>query len=353
MKDQATILVVDDNELNRDLLSRHLRRQGYTVVPAENGLQALERLQEQPFDLMLLDIMMPEMNGYQVLEHLKADPELRHLPVIVISAVSDLDSVVRCIELGAEEYLMKPFNRVLLRARIGAALERKFLRDQEQAFLARIQEEQERAEQLLLNILPRPIAARLKEGEHVIADRFEEATVLFADIVDFTTLWDRQSPDELVTMLNDLFTAFDRLTDARGLEKIKTIGDAYMVVGGVPLPRPDHAEAVALLALDILQEVERFNEERDGAPLQIRIGVSSGPVVAGVIGQNKFAYDLWGDAVNVAYRMEALGEPERIQVTETSYQLLRDRFLFEERGPLQVKGKGTVQTYWLLGRREG
>ena len=163
--DEGSVLVVDDNEVNRDLLARRLQRQGHVVTVAEDGLQALEMLRRDPFDLVLLDIMMPQMNGYQVLENLKADEKLRHIPVIMISAVDDIDSVVRCIELGAEDYLSKPFNPVLLKARISACLEKKRLRDKEQAYLHELGLEKEKSERLLLNILPRAIAQRLKHGK--------------------------------------------------------------------------------------------------------------------------------------------------------------------------------------------
>lgn len=350
-KQSALILVVDDNELNRDLLARYLNRQGHRVMTAENGAQALDKIQQHPFDLVLLDIMMPEMNGYQVLEHLKADTELRHIPVIVISAVSDLDSVVRCIELGADDYLMKPFNRVLLRARIGSSLERKRLRDQEQAYLMQLEEEREKSERLLLNVLPKPIAERLKQGQSTIADRFEEVTVLFADIVDFTQFWSHKSPAELVGMLNEIFSSFDQLAEQHGLEKIKTIGDAYMVVGGLPTPRPDHAEAVAEMALDIQKEIARFNAQ-NGESIGMRMGIDTGPVVAGVIGRQKFIYDLWGNTVNTADRMQSHSFPDRIQVTEATYRRLRGRYRFDRRGVISVKGRGDMVTYFLLGRRE-
>ena len=186
--DEGSVLVVDDNEVNRDLLARRLQRQGHVVTVAEDGLQALEMLRRDPFDLVLLDIMMPQMNGYQVLENLKADEKLRHIPVIMISAVDDIDSVVRCIELGAEDYLSKPFNPVLLRARISACLEKKRLRDKEQAYLLELGLEKEKSERLLLNILPKAIAQRLKHGESTIADSFAEVTVMFADLVGFTKL---------------------------------------------------------------------------------------------------------------------------------------------------------------------
>jgi len=214
-----------------------------------------------------------------------------------------------------------------------------------------LQAEQERSEGLLLNVLPAPIAARLKQGDEVIADRFTEVTVLFADLVDFTASSDRSSPERVVQVLADLFTAFDRLAERLGLEKIKTIGDAYMVVGGLPEPRPDHAQAVAEMALALREECGRHLDPA-GQPLQVRIGIDSGPVVAGVIGTAKFSYDLWGDTVNVASRMESTGVTGCIQVTDRTYRRLRGRYRFQRRGPVQVKGKGEVVTWFLVGRLE-
>lgn len=209
---------------------------------------------------------------------------------------------------------------------------------------------QEQSDRLLLNILPQAIAERLKQQQQIIADSFDEVTVLFADIVDFTQLSARISPSELVKRLNEIFSTFDRLTQHHGLEKIKTIGDAYMVVGGLPTPRPDHAEAIAQMALDMQQEIHRFKRD-DGESFVIRIGINSGSVVAGVIGLNKFIYDLWGDTVNIASRMESQGIPGCIQVTTATYERLSGKFIFEERGVLHVKGKGEMNTYFLKGRK--
>ena len=348
---QGNLLVVDDNQFNRDLLVRRVKRQGHMISSASDGFQALEMMRNQPFDLVLLDIMMPQINGYQVLETLKANPALRHIPVIMISAVSDIDSIVRCIELGAEDYLSKPFNPILLKARINACLEKKRLRDHEQAYIKRLAEEQEKSERLLLNILPEPIAQRLKQGEKTIADSFSDVTVLFADLVGFTKISANLSPAELVELLNMIFSCFDELAEKYGLEKIKTIGDAYMVVGGLPTRRKDHAEAIAEMALDMLHKVKEIysNQEK---PLQIRIGINTGAVEAGVIGTKKFAYDLWGDTVNTAHRMESHGIPGMIQVTEDTYNCLANKYIFKERGMIEVKGKGMIRTYLLIGRKE-
>ncbi|HAZ45372.1 MAG TPA: histidine kinase [Cyanobacteria bacterium UBA11369] len=210
--------------------------------------------------------------------------------------------------------------------------------------------EREKAEQLLLNILPQPIANRLKKEERTIADSFNEATVLFADIVGFTNLSAHTPPVELVNLLNQIFSAFDRLAEQHGLEKIKTIGDAYMVVGGIPTPGSDRAQAVAEMAIDMLKEIQQFNA-LNHAEFNMRIGINTGPVVAGVIGLKKFIYDLWGDTVNIASRMESQGIPGCIQVTDATYERLKDKYEFEQRGVIQVKGKGEMMTYLLLGRK--
>lgn len=350
MGEQGHILVVDDSLLNRRKLALGLEQQGHTVTLAENGRQALDLIESNSFDLVLLDILMPQMDGYQVLAQMKQDGTLRHLPVIVISALDELESTVKCIEMGAEDYLLKPFNPILLKARIGASLEKKRLRDQEQAYLEQLQREQEKSERLLLNILPKPIADRLKQEQGIIADSFNEVTVLFADIVGFTKLSSYTPPTELVIILNDIFSALDELVEKHNLEKIKTIGDAYMVVGGVPTPRPDHAEAIADLALDMQQAIGRLNIT-NSTPLTFRIGIHTGPVVAGIIGVKKFSYDLWGDTVNLASRMESHGQAGCIQVTHETYSLLKGRYEFEARGLTPVKGIGDLLTYFLTGKR--
>ena len=214
-----------------------------------------------------------------------------------------------------------------------------------------LQREKERAksERLLLNVLPAPIAARLRDSDGTIADGFEEVTVLFADIVDFTAMSASAAPEEVVDLLNELFSWFDRLAERHGLEKIKTIGDAYMVAGGLPVRRPDHAEAVAEMALDMMAGLAEV-DHRLGSDIQLRIGIDTGPAVAGVIGVRRFIYDLWGDTVNTASRMESHGLPGSIQVTERTYRQLCGRYAFEERGPVLVKGKGEMKTWLLEGR---
>ena len=212
--------------------------------------------------------------------------------------------------------------------------------------------ERERSESLLLNVLPEPIADRLKDGETTIADQYDDVTVMFADIAGFTPYSASVSPTELVDMLNRLFSEFDELTERYGLEKIKTIGDAYMVAAGLPNRRPDHAEAVANMALDAQQMILRFSEEQQ-IPLRVRLGINTGPVVAGVIGTKKFIYDLWGDTVNTASRMQTYGVEGAIQVSQETYRRLRDKYQFQDRGLIDMKGKGEVAAYLLTGRLTG
>lgn len=346
------ILVVDDMETNRTLLARRLAREGHSISNAESGRQALDLLAGEDFDLVLLDLMMPEMNGFEVLTRLKLDPRLHKVPVIMISALDEIDSVVRCIEAGAEDYLLKPFNPVLLKARINAALEKKRWREREQLYLDRLEEEKAKHERLLLNILPQQIVARLNAGETLIADRFSDVTVMFADLVGFTGMSARLPPTTVVHYLNRVFSRFDHLVRDLGIEKIKMIGDAYMVVAGVPEPRHDHGEVVAEMALLMVECLEAVNAESE-VSLQIRIGIHSGPVVAGVIGTHRFLYDVWGDTVNVASRLESHGIPSEIQVSEATAKLISARFDLEERGLIRVKGIGGLKTFFVKGKKGG
>ncbi len=355
---QAAVLVVDDSRTMRLALLRSLNALGFrNITEATNGRHALELVRAKPFDLMLLDMEMPEMTGMEVLVALKADRELSRLPVIVISGAEQIDSAVNCIELGAEDFLPKPFNPTLLRARVTSSLEKKRLRDLDRLRLAQLQAEKEllqiekdRSERLLLNILPKPIAERLKLGERTIANGHPVVTVMFADLVGFTALSRRTAPADLVGILNGIFTTFDLLVERSCLEKIKTIGDSYMLAGGIPLHRDDHAQAVADVALEMIAALDRMNAA-NGTDLKMRIGINTGPIVAGVIGKRKFTYDLWGDTVNLASRMESSGLPGAIHVSESTYQALKEDFVLVERGLVQCKGIGEVRTYFLNERK--
>jgi guanylate cyclase len=225
--------------------------------------------------------------------------------------------------------------------------------DQRRNALAALRVEQAKAESLLLNILPQSIADRLKAEPRTIADQFSSASILFADVVDFTPLSEGLSPTELVGMLDRLFSHFDELAERHELEKIKTIGDCYMVAAGVPSPRPDHARALALMALDMQAAMRSLDGEVGQLGLELRVGINSGPVVAGVIGRKRFLYDLWGDAVNTASRMESHGTKGRIQITRATKELLEDEFVYEPRGTIPIKGKGEIEVWYLVGPQTG
>jgi adenylate cyclase len=342
----SEVLVVDDNASNRDVLARRLTREGHHVVTATNGAMALELVAKHDFDLILLDLIMPEMSGFEVLRRLKAAEHTIHVPVIVISALDELDSIVRCIEAGAEDYLAKPFDPTLLRARINASLERKSLRDREKKFIAELEQEKRRSETLLLNILPQSIVQRMRDGETAIADRIAEATILFCDLVGFTALSQNLSADLVVDFLTRVFSTFDQLAAEEGVEKIKTIGDSYMVACGIPELQANHVFRVASLALRMMTAVDDVAKATK-LKLQARIGIHTGPVVAGVIGTHKFVYDVWGDTVNTASRMESHSLTGRIQVSSVTRQALGDRFKFESRGMIEIKGKAPMETYFL------
>jgi adenylate cyclase len=344
------ILVVDDNESNRDLLARRLARDGHAVETASGGAVALALLKDREFDLILLDILMPDMSGYQVLGELKGSALTREIPVIMISALDEVDSIVRCIEAGAVDYMPKPFEPALLRARIRACLENKLLRDRERAMIEEIRKAKEKNEALLLSILPKAVVERINDGASMVADHIPEATILFADLVDFTPFSGNMAAVDVVSFLNRIFSAFDRLADRFGAEKIKTIGDAYMLAVGLPEPREDHAEAAARMALAMIEALETLKVETR-APIRLRIGLHTGPAIAGVIGERKFAYDIWGATVNLASRMESHGAPDRIHVSKALARKLDGKFNLTARGPIEVKGAGLMETYFLDGER--
>ena len=332
----SRILVVDDTPANIQALAGTLKDQGYQISVATNGKQALEVVGRVRPDLILLDVMMPEMDGFETCRRLKASQPTRDIPVIFLTARTETEDIVKGFELGAVDYVPKPFNAPELLARVNTHLT-----------MDRLHRENER---LLLSILPAAIAQRLKSGGAGIADHFPEVSVLFADIVDFTVLSGGMSPKPLVTLLDDLFSQFDELARRHQVEKIKTIGDCYMAVCGVPEKRADHAAALAEMALEMLDCLKQFNTSR-GTSLRVRIGLNNGPVVAGVIGRSKFIYDLWGDTVNTASRMESTGLPDRVQVTEQMQRALASQFELESRGEVEVKGKGRLPV-WLLVRKK-
>jgi CheY-like chemotaxis protein len=345
---EPAILVVDDEETNRYTLVRRLERAGYkNVATAENGRAALEALRAQPFDLVLLDIMMPEVDGYEVLRQAKADMRLRHVPVIMISAIDDIASVVKCIELGAEDYLPKPFNSVLLSARIGACLEKKRLRDQEAKHLEHVQAERKRSDNLLNVILPAEAVKELKTTGAVRPRRYEDVAVMFCDIVGFTAYCERHTPEEIVTRLQALVAAFEDISLAHGMEKIKTIGDAFMATAGLLR----HVESPLLSSircgLDMARAVQQVVPD-----WRVRVGVHIGPVVAGIVGNRQYLFDLWGDTVNVASRLSDLGGGNTVTMTYGAWTGVQDVCEGRMLGAVDIKGKGRIDVVECYALRE-
>ncbi len=482
---KGVIVIVDDKPTNLGVLFDFLSDSGFKVLVAQDGESAIEKVNYGHPDLILLDVMMPGIDGFETCRRLKANPATHDIPVIFMTALSETVDKVKGFSLGAVDYVTKPVQQEEVRARVTTHLtirnlqkeleaknlqlqqeiadkqqaEQKYrsifenategifqitvegryitvnpalarilgyespeelmtkvtniiqqlyveptmredldtlvqrydlvsdvesqvyrqdrsmiwisenirtVRDNDGALLyyegtvaniterrrtaAELRYARKQSELLLLNTLPQVIAERLKKGQHTIAESFEEVTVMFADLVDFTNFSAQTSPRQLVEILNVIFSKFDQLAEIHKVEKIKTIGDAYMVVAGLPTPRQDHAQAIAQMALDMQKAIAGYNLDTNQA-FQIRIGINSGPVVAGVIGIKKFSYDLWGDTVNIASRMESQGIPGYIQVTAATYELLQEQYHFEKPQTIQVKGKGEMTSYILKERK--
>jgi class 3 adenylate cyclase len=332
-------LVVDDEEHNRTLLRDPLEAHGYKVIEIENGIRALQHVEEQAPDVILLDVMMPKMDGFEVCRRLKRHAKSAHVPILVLTALSDRKERIMGIEAGANDFLIKPVDVQDVILRVGNAVYAKRIHDELQA-------EREKSDRLLRNILPRPIAERMKQGELNIADSHGDVTLLVADLAGFTALTTSIGPVQIVSLLNEIFSAFDLLVERRGLEKIKIIGDAYMAAGGIHSRQSDHAEAVADLALAFQGHVRRLNA-RSNTSFRIRIGVHTGPLVAGVIGRKTFAYDVWGETVNTACRLESTGKAGAIQISESTYSRLKRKYRFGEKHTVDLKDQGRLSAYWL------
>jgi class 3 adenylate cyclase len=338
----ARLLVADDNKVNRLLLIRSLELMGHRAAGAENGRVALEMLQREAFDLMLLDIAMPEMDGFQVLERLLADSRLRDLPVIVTSAVEGLDAVVRCIELGADDYLHKPVNPVLLRARVNSSLEKKRLRDAQRELVRRFATSE--------------VAQDLQQSGFALGGKHVSATVMFSDIRGFTSICAAQPPDETIELLNTYYTLMFDAISGRGGVVNQMIGDGLMAVFGAPLPLADAAGAAVRAALDMIEMIELLNIERDAArkpPVRIGIGIASGAMIAGYTGtQRRATYTCVGNTVNLAARLEAHTKVAQrtILIDRATLQALPPDVQVEVLEPVTLKGiDGAVELYSIDG----
>jgi class 3 adenylate cyclase len=327
----GTILIADDNRVNRLLLGRGLEQDGHTVVFAEHGTEALDLLRTRRFDLILLDVLMPELDGYGVLEELQRDLHLRDIPVVVTSSLDELDSVVRCLEMGAEDYLTKPVNHVLLTARINASLEKKRLRDQQR--------------ELISKFATKEVAEDLLTSGFSLGASYVDASAMFCDIRSFTTIAEAQDPAETIALLNDYYTLMMDAIAAEGGIVSLIAGDGLMAIFGAPSPREDHRRAAVLAARQMIDLIRLFNEEQAGrgkVQIQVGVGIASGRVVAGYTGtQHRATYTCVGDTVNVAARLESHTKVAKqpILINENTRRGLGDDIAVEPQGAVLVKGK--------------
>ena len=327
--EKGELLVVDDNRVNRLLVARTLEQFGHRVAFAENGRLALETLRNHPVDLVLLDIEMPEMDGYQTLEALQADPKLRDIPIVMMSSLDEVDSVARCIEMGAEDYLFKPVNAVLLRARVAASLEKKRLRDQQR--------------ELFRKFATAEVAEELLATGFALGGKHVDATVMFSDIRSFTSLVESRGPAETIDLLGSYYTLMFDAIGAHGGVVNQMVGDGLMALFGAPLPHADHAERAVRAGLEMLELMADFDREQaaQGKPeIRIGIGIASGQVIAGYTGtQRRVTYTCVGDTVNLAAHLEAhtkvLGQP--ILIEEHTRAGLSSAIRVEDHGPVQFK----------------
>lgn len=334
------VLVVDDDPSNREVLSRLLIRLGHEVRTAASGRAALELLESEDLDLVLLDLNMEELDGYHVLAQMQRDSVFREIPVIMVSAVDDVESVARCIEQGAADYLPKPFNFKLLQARVSACLARRRLHEQALEFQRSLKAAHRRAEEVLYDVFPHAIVEELKTTRDVRPQRHENVAVMFCDVVDFTAFCERRDPQEVVQLLRETFEQFEEIVAREALEKIKTIGDCFMATSGL-LRRVDNPVQNCLRAA---QEMLAANAA-GRAGWQLRIGLHVGPVVAGLVGKKQYAFDLWGDTVNTAARVQAAARPGEIALSAEAWQHVADCCRAESMGRFDLKGKGAVEVY--------
>jgi DNA-binding response OmpR family regulator len=336
----AKILIVDDEPFNVSYLAQEIQDLGYQPITAYDGLQALKSVTDYPPDLILLDIMMPALDGFDVLRRLKQSRETREIPVIIISALTDLPNVIRGIEMGAEDYLPKPYDPVLLRARISNALQKRAWLLQEKQYLDQIETEKQRADALLHVILPDEIVHELKENNSVQPRYYSAVAVMFVDVVGFTPYSETRTPHEVVTNLQTMIEAYEELALKHGLQKIKTIGDAFMTVGGLLKPLENPVLNSVRCGLEMISVAPQLPD-----PWNVRVGIHYGPVLSGVVGKHQYMFDIWGDTVNTAQRVESHGKPGAVNLTQRALQQVTNYYFPISLGKLDVKGKGLMEIW--------
>lgn len=332
------ILIVDDIEENLRVLTETLTVEGFKTLQAKSGERALQIAEKALPDLILLDIQMPGLNGYETIKKLKENKKTREIPVIFISALNQVEDKVKGFQVGGVDYISKPFQKEEVVARVETHIK---LRNTQR----KLAEEKEKSEKLLLNILPASVAEELKNHGKSEPQNFNDVTVFFSDIVGFTDCAGNMEPKELIEELNELFTAFDEIMEKNSCERIKTIGDAYLAVCGMPEASPDHAKKIIQASIEIIEWLKKRKSEKHC--WQVRIGIHSGPVVGGIVGTKKYIYDVFGDTINTASRMELYSESMEINVSETTFNLTKDHFQFTPREALEVKGKGLMKMYFI------
>ena len=337
--EKSCVLIVDDIEENLRVLTETLTEEGFYPLQAKSGERAIVIAKKAQPDLILLDIKMPGMDGYETISKLKEDPETASIPVIFISALNQIEDKVKGFTSGAVDYVSKPFQKEEVIARVSTHLSlRKAQRN--------VELEREKSEKLLLNILPAKVAEELKEEGICKPQYFENVTLFFSDFVGFTQVSVEMEPETLISHLNEMFSKFDEIMEKYNCERIKTIGDAYLAVCGIPHVDSNHAENI----LKASMEIRDYLEERKKTikpEWEARMGVHSGSAVGAIVGTKKYIYDIFGDLVNTASRMESNSEPNKINVSESTWSLVKDKFTFEKREPVMVKGKGLMEMYFL------
>jgi adenylate cyclase len=396
-----TIVFAEDSSVQGIMLKRILVEEGYKVFWGKNGREAFGLVEQEKPSLIITDVEMPDMNGFEFCRLVKGRSDLRDIPVIICSSLSRPEDIMTGIEVGADGYVTKPYDKKYLMYRVHALLNNPISSDEDitpltihyagkdysiladrlhilnmllstyenslkqynelvnaQIELKKLNKSldisKKETENLLLNILPLKVARELQRAGKTTPEKYESATILFTDFKGFTKLSESISTEDLISELDKLFSFFDSIIHKHGVEKIKTIGDAYMCVSGVPDPHPDHAIRMVKAALDILEYMRTLNmeNERRGFPTwQIRVGINSGPISAGVVGTKKFCYDIWGDSVNVASRMESSGEPGKVNISGSTYELVKEYFVCEHRGKIQAKNKGEIDMFFVLGQK--
>jgi adenylate cyclase len=338
-EDKSRVLIVDDIEENLRVLTETLTEEGFYPLQAKSGERAIVIAKKAQPDLILLDIKMPGMDGYETIGKLKQDPETASIPVIFISALNQIEDKVKGFTSGAVDYVSKPFQKEEVIARVTTHLSlRKAQRN--------VEIEREKSEKLLLNILPGKVAEELKDKGFCKPQFFENITLFFSDFIGFTQMSVEMEPEALISHLNELFTKFDEIMEKYNCERIKTIGDAYLAVCGIPDVDDNHAENILKASVEIRDYLEERKKTVKPA-WEARIGVHSGSAMGAIVGTKKYIYDIFGDSVNTASRMESNSEPNKINVSESTWSLVKDKFNFEKRKPVIVKGKGLMDMYFL------